>query len=193
MEICMKNVIKTRLLTRRTEENGHIRRAFTLIELLVVIAIIAILAAMLLPALARAKATAAKAKCSSNLKQLGVAIALFSDDNNNQYPCAADQLADAQMAWDTYIYFYIAGGHLSFKQIQAISDADGWGGAPGLPPQMCPSILLCPADTQPNSGWMVGTKYARKTYTMNQYGPGNGSGQYPGPSTLGGAYVFPEP
>ena len=66
--------------------NSKLRGAFTLIELLVVIAIIAILAAMLLPALAKAKQKGQSTVCLNDLKQVGLAMLMFADENEDMVP-----------------------------------------------------------------------------------------------------------
>ncbi|MEN9359231.1 MAG: hypothetical protein RL095_766 [Verrucomicrobiota bacterium] len=124
------------------------KKTFTLIELLVVVAIIGILASMLLPALARSKASAKQALCLNNLKQIHLWTSLYADDNDGFAPPASDE---ANIPWDDKLSVF-DGRRLSPAEILNNT-------APARPENVS---YKCPLDGRSFAGTSI------RTYSINR-------------------------
>ncbi len=134
------------------------RKNFTLIELLVVIAIIAILAAMLLPALNQARDKAKQSKCTSNLKQIGSAVNMYGGDNDGYGPFM-NAYSTLQYAWDASG----RNGWLSLNDTHKFDMAVMLAETKytSVPTFECPAYPLNPTDPAAGTYWMD-TKYYYK-------------------------------
>jgi len=147
---------------------------FTLIELLVVIAIIAILAGMLLPALARSKERARQTSCINNLKQLGLAFAMYLDDNRDVYPGVASRGAYNPMQEDWIFWNITRAGSGSFSQ-QQINDPRNSAIGPYLG-SFTTNIFRCPSDRDWDARRKLDPNPYVYSYSMVSYLPSQNHG-----------------
>lgn len=127
---------------------SHERRAFTLIELLTVIAIIGILAAIIIPVVGRVRESARVAQCSSNIRQIGMALNLYANDHKGIYPAPINYATAGTDGFD-YAAQLVIGGYIPRKS-----------GLFGCPSDTKVRGNLVPADREALSYYLVGPAMA---------------------------------
>lgn len=129
---------------------GARRRAFSLIELLVVIATISLLLSILVPSLRKARDVALRVSCAHNLRQIGLGMSMYLDDNDNTYPCADDPVSEDPAYW-----LWMGRGWRGWVKpyLGGVIDVNN------------PSVLLCPED-RADPALYESTSYA---YSMTFY------------------------
>jgi prepilin-type N-terminal cleavage/methylation domain-containing protein len=139
------------------KRNFNVAKGFTLLELLLVIGVIAILAALVLPALGRAKARAQQPVCMNNLRQIGLAIRMYAEDSSDAFPPATNGPPGSFNAYTLLMKSYV--------------------GFPGTNPERA-KLFACPADTfywDYENGWISQSLNQQARFYYSSYGFNGGN------------------